>query len=211
VTKEFARLGISYGHLSVGLRRELQLMKAKGSLDTRRAAALTLAEELRGLVLLEELSCHDDDYSAFVHYHDSDRARTLASASRRIRVLAADRARTQVLDLALACGVPRAIITGVGEDRDLYSTCVLALEIAFNQRDWSEAAMPLSTQAVGRLLIVLAQFLPGPDRSRFVAEAQGNLGACDRWWQRGDHLVCLALGMPRLAWMMWRDGRRGRV
>ncbi len=58
----------------------------------------------------------------------------------------------------------------------------------------------------------LARLLPPVERSRFVAEAQGNLAYCDRRWQRVAHLVSLALGTPRLAWMMWwREGRRGRV
>jgi hypothetical protein len=61
------------------------------------------------------------------------------------------------------------------------------------------------------LLGCLARFLPAAERSRFVAEAQGNLGDCEHWWQRVDHLACLALGTPRLAWMMWRENRRGRV
>jgi hypothetical protein len=60
-------------------------------------------------------------------------------------------------------------------------------------------------------LCVLARFLPATARPRSVAEAQGDLGDCERWWQQIDILVCLALGMPRLAWMMWRAGWRGRV
>ena len=35
-----------------------------------------------------------------------------------------------------------------------------------------------------------------------MAEAQGNLGDCERWWQRVDILVCLAVAMQRLAWMV---------
>jgi hypothetical protein len=61
------------------------------------------------------------------------------------------------------------------------------------------------------LLSCLARLLPIEVRSRFVAEALGNLGECEHWRQRGDHLVCLAVGTPRLAWMMWREGRRGRA
>lgn len=63
----------------------------------------------------------------------------------------------------------------------------------------------------GRLLGLLARFLPADERTRFVAEALGNVGDCDHWWQRIDHLVCLAIGMPRLAWIVRREGRRGRV
>lgn len=62
-----------------------------------------------------------------------------------------------------------------------------------------------------RILNGLARLLPANERTRFVAEAQGNLGDCDRRWQRVDHLVGLTLGTPRLGWMMWREGRRGRV
>ncbi|TMC01045.1 MAG: hypothetical protein E6J41_33685 [Chloroflexi bacterium] len=61
------------------------------------------------------------------------------------------------------------------------------------------------------LLRWLARLQPATERSRFVAEAQGNLGDCERRWQRVDVLVCLALSTPRLAWMIWRDGRWGRV
>ncbi len=43
-----------------------------------------------------------------------------------------------------------------------------------------------------------------------MAEESGNLGGL-RWWQRADHLVCLAVGMPRLAWTMHRENRRGRA
>jgi hypothetical protein len=64
--------------------------------------------------------------------------------------------------------------------------------------------------AVG-ILACLAHSLPAAERSRFVAEALGNLGDCEHRWQRVDHLVCLAFGMPRLGWMMRRGGRRGRA
>jgi hypothetical protein len=61
------------------------------------------------------------------------------------------------------------------------------------------------------VLTCLACFFPADERSRFVAEAHGNLGDCGHWRQRVDLLVRLALGTPRLAWMMWREGRRGRL
>ncbi len=61
------------------------------------------------------------------------------------------------------------------------------------------------------LLNGLAGLLPAGQRPRFVAEAQGNLGDCDHWWQRVGYVRGLVFGMPRLAWMMRRDGRRGRV
>jgi hypothetical protein len=60
----------------------------------------------------------------------------------------------------------------------------------------------------GSLLYGLTCFLPNRERSRFVTEALGNLNDCEHWWQRVDYLVGLALGTPRLAWMMWREGRR---
>jgi hypothetical protein len=63
----------------------------------------------------------------------------------------------------------------------------------------------------GWVVTVLARSLPASNRSRFVAEQRGNLGDCEHWWQRVDHLVSLAIGTPRLAWMIRRGGRRGRV
>lgn len=71
--------------------------------------------------------------------------------------------------------------------------------------------MVAPTRTADLVLDGLARFLPAAERSRFVAEAQGNLGDCEHWWPRVDHLVCLALGTPRLAWMMRREGRRGRA
>jgi hypothetical protein len=80
------------------------------------------------------------------------------------------------------------------------------------QLQYEDPDVPGSPAAVETCtLATLALLLPAAGRSRFVAEARGNLGTCDRWWQRVDHLVCLALGMLRLAWMMWRDGQRGRL
>jgi hypothetical protein len=70
---------------------------------------------------------------------------------------------------------------------------------------------PAQDTLEGHVLRGLARLLPAAARTRFTAEARGNLGDCDQWWQRVDQLVCLALGTPRLAWMMWREGRRGRV
>jgi hypothetical protein len=68
-----------------------------------------------------------------------------------------------------------------------------------------------TSMVADKVVDTLARLLPAAERSRFVAEAQGNLGDCERWWQRLDHLVRMMFGTPRLAWMMWRDGRRGRV
>jgi hypothetical protein len=53
----------------------------------------------------------------------------------------------------------------------------------------------------------LAWLLPAPERVRFVAEEQGNLGGLPSW-RRVDHLVEVAVGIPRLAWTMRREGRR---
>lgn len=58
-----------------------------------------------------------------------------------------------------------------------------------------------------RVLSWLARLLPADEQSRFVAEGRGNLADCERWWQRVDHLVGLALGVPRLACMV-RSGHR---
>ena len=65
--------------------------------------------------------------------------------------------------------------------------------------------------AEGRLLSGLARFLPAGERFRFVAEALGNLDDCNRRWQQVDHIVRLAIGTPRLAWMMRRGSRRDRA
>jgi hypothetical protein len=61
-----------------------------------------------------------------------------------------------------------------------------------------------------RVVGCLAWLLPDPERARFVAEERGNLGGL-RWWERVDYLVGLTIGMPRLAWMMRRNGRRRRA
>jgi hypothetical protein len=82
---------------------------------------------------------------------------------------------------------------------------------ALRRFEGEEAPTRWNDKTEARLLSVLARLLPAVNRSRYVAEAQGNLGDCERWWQCVDQLVCLAIGMPRLAWMMWREERRGRV
>jgi hypothetical protein len=69
----------------------------------------------------------------------------------------------------------------------------------------------VNCSAETQALTGLSRLLPPAVRSTFVDEARGNLGDCSHWWQRADHLVCLALGMPRLAWMMRRENRRGRA
>jgi len=88
--------------------------------------------------------------------------------------------------------------------RDAYVLVKLHRRLARSPQTWV-------TRTEVRVLDCLARFLPAGERSRFVAEQRGNLGACDHWWQRVDHLACLAFGTPRLAWMMWREGRRRRA
>jgi hypothetical protein len=62
-----------------------------------------------------------------------------------------------------------------------------------------------------RALDWLSRLLPAYERERFVAEQLGNLGICDHWRQHVAWLIGLVLGMPRLAWMMHRENRRGRA
>jgi hypothetical protein len=62
-----------------------------------------------------------------------------------------------------------------------------------------------------RVLGCLARLLPAHERVRFVAEEKGDLGDCKRWWQRIDHLAGVAIGTPRLAWMMRRERRQRRT
>jgi len=88
---------------------------------------------------------------------------------------------------------------------DLHNLRWFALDLASRLEDWAHGVR------AGVLLGLLARFLPGDERTRFVAEAIGNLGDCEHWWQRVDHLIGLAVGTPRLAWMMHRDNRRGRA
>jgi hypothetical protein len=77
--------------------------------------------------------------------------------------------------------------------------------------DFSKTSSTTYGRVPMRLLGTLARFLPPDERPGFVGEAMGNLGDCERWWQRVDHLVGLMLGTPRLAWMMWRENRQGRA
>jgi hypothetical protein len=150
------------------------------------------------------------------------------------RILALVRGRVHVVDKFLdrALGLDRDLHLGrqildlvldrrIGVNRDLAFGGDLVIELA----NRLEAEVPLlradgqqgnptrgrDHRVEARILNCMARPLPGTGRSRFVAEAQGNLGDCEHWWQRVDHLVGLAFGMTRLAWMMRRDGRRGRV
>jgi hypothetical protein len=59
-----------------------------------------------------------------------------------------------------------------------------------------------------RVLACLARLLPAQERQRFVVEQEGNLGDCERWWQRAVWLAGLTMGLPRFAWTMHRTERR---
>jgi hypothetical protein len=67
------------------------------------------------------------------------------------------------------------------------------------------------TGAAPAMLRCMAGMLPSGRRQRFAAEAVGDLGVCENWWQRLWWLVGLAFGLPRLAWMMHREKRRDRA
>ncbi len=75
----------------------------------------------------------------------------------------------------------------------------------------AESASPPSRSTEVRLTSWLSLLLPAAARERFVDEEMGNLRTCKRLWQRVDHLVGLAIGTPRLAWMMQREERRRRA
>jgi len=99
-------------------------------------------------------------------------------------------------------------------DFDLVRARNRAGDLADHLRRLGVRLSPLETttarQREVQTLKCLARVLPASVRSRFVAEALGDLGACDHWWQRMDHLVGLAIGTPRIAWMMRREVWRGR-
>jgi hypothetical protein len=57
----------------------------------------------------------------------------------------------------------------------------------------------------------LAGLLPVGERRRFVTEVAGDLGDCEARWERTGRLMSVAFAMPRLAWMMRRENRRGRA
>jgi hypothetical protein len=71
------------------------------------------------------------------------------------------------------------------------------------------ALMRMSETAGSQVLRCLAWLLPAHRRARFVSEGQGDIATCETRRQLGEHLIGLAFGMPRLSWMMWREGRRG--
>lgn len=179
-------------------------MSGKDDRRQRRIDALALAGELGRLadgyrgVLAGTIGAHDLDHAldrAVAHARDLDP--DLASDLE--PELVGDR--TRYIDHAFARSIHRALARAL--DRR-----ALILRSMYGG---GRIGPTCEASAERRLLSCLAGVLPAAERSRFVAEAQGNLGDCERRWQRIDHLVWLAIGMPRLAWMMWRDGRRGRV
>ena len=103
-----------------------------------------------------------------------------------------------------------------GVDANVEHTAQIVRDTAVRRRWIAAAAAAGAVEASGdrtevRVLNCLARLIPAQERERFVAEERGNLGDCEHWWQRVDHLICLALGTPRLAWMMHRENRRGRA
>lgn len=112
----------------------------------------------------------------------------------------------RLLDLARSFfyETERASVRDLARQLDgIAATLCGAYGAADASRDWE-------SRAGRRLLVCLARFLPMDDQTRFIAEALGNLADCDHRWQRVDHLVGLALGTPRLAWMMWIGHRGGQ-
>jgi PAS domain-containing protein len=59
-----------------------------------------------------------------------------------------------------------------------------------------------------RMLTILARLLPARERERFVIEAMANVEFCDNLLERIHFLIATAVGMPRLAFMLRRAGRR---
>jgi hypothetical protein len=178
------------------------------SKQTQRADALALAGELQRLAeyhrLLERALCrtraHLPEVPIDLGHPNLDRA--------------FERARAYGLGLdRFDAGLARedGIVRNVVFITDLIDAFDGAAASLARRYEIEPAGVALEALAEERVLSWLARILPAGERSRFVAEAQGNLGDCERWWQRIDTLVCLALGMPRLAWMMRRGGRRRRV
>jgi hypothetical protein len=104
---------------------------------------------------------------------------------------------------------------GTMDMEDLIDLAILAIQWAGStlrkERDTAAVSPSLQSGASGLMLGFLARFLPAERRYRFVAEELGNLAVSGHWRQRAIHLVGLVLGTPRLAWVMRREGRRGRV
>jgi len=181
---------------------------SRRSKQDQRAQALALAEELCRLAehhrLLERVLSRTrqliPDVPIDLGHPNLDRA--------------FERARAYDLDLdRFDVGLARehGIVRNVVFVTDLATAFDRAAETLRGRYEGTAVDTTWEARVEGRMLGWLARFLTAGDRYRFVAEAQGNLGDCEHWWQRVHHLVCLALGMPRLAWMMRRGGRRGRV
>jgi hypothetical protein len=173
--------------------------------DTRRAEALSLAEDMNRLadryrridrVLTRDHDLEVLDVEFWQLQHLLDRAWTLGINRERFRHFV-DREcrmfRNSVVATDLASALDRTAVTLRGQ---------------YGGRGWGPS---WQTRAEWGLLGCMACFLPDAKRSRFLVEAFGNLGDCEHWWQRVDQLVGLAIGTPRLAWMMRRETRRGRV
>jgi hypothetical protein len=147
-----------------------------------------------------------------------DGARLLASALDTACLLASHRvARTLVLthdrdnDSVLCYDFYRDLDSGMqydGQAFDIGGSLDAASAVVCRWVEGQGSDLSLEATAEAHVLGCLARLLPAGERVRFVAEARGNLGDCVRWWQRVEDLVMLAIGTPRLAVMMRREGRR---
>ena len=119
--------------------------------------------------------------------------------------------RFSVLDDVLAWS-PTALVVSVGI---LFRRCARHAAAALTRCRILDGEIPVdqwdADSAEKRMLGCLARFLPATARLRFVAEERGNLDSCERRWQRVRWLAGLTIGLPRLAWMMYRENRRGRA
>jgi hypothetical protein len=141
-----------------------------------------------------------------------DRARDRAIALRVLDLaLALVRAREVALDLDGALARPLNVDLDLDFVRNLVFHIVRDLDRAAVSLDrWFEGAVTVHNREfrVGRRLLGwIARCLPVDERSRFVAEELGHLGVLP-WWRRVDHLVEVAIGTPRQAWIMRREGGR---
>jgi hypothetical protein len=72
-------------------------------------------------------------------------------------------------------------------------------------------ASRIEAPATGWLLGLVSRLLPRASRIRFMAEVLGDLATCTKCRQRLVYLMGLVIGVPGLAWMMWRENRRGQA